>query len=106
MPKFLYRGKYSVSGVAGVLKEGGSGRSAAAAQLIESVGGSVEANYWTLGDDDFIVIVDMPDQEAAVAASLAVAASGAVHLTTTPLLSAADLDEVVSRSADYRPPGQ
>ena len=106
MPKFLYRGKYSRSGAAGVLKEGGSSRLRAAQQLIESVGGSLESIYWTFGDDDFIVIADMPDQAAAASVSLTVGASGALHVTTTHLMSADDLDEVVGRAAEYRAPGQ
>ena len=32
-------------------------------------------------------------------------ASGAVSVTTAPLLSATDLDDVVGRRADYRAPG-
>jgi uncharacterized protein with GYD domain len=106
MPKYLFRGRYSQSGAAGVMKEGGSGRTKAAAQLIESAGGTLEALYWTFGEDDFIVIADMPDQAAAAAVSLTVGASGAIHVTTTPLLTASDVDEMASRSADYRPPGQ
>lgn len=106
MPKFLFRGTYTVSGAAGVMTEGGSGRLRAATKLIESAGGTLEAIYWTFGDDDFIVIADMPDQAAAAAVSLTVGASGAIHVTTTPLLSAVDVDEISSRSADYRAPGQ
>jgi len=106
MPKYLYRGTYTASGANGVMREGGSGRSAAAAELIESVGGSMEAIYWTLGDDDFIVIADMPDQAAAVAASLTVGGSGSLRVTTTPLMSAADVDEAAGRTVEYRPPGK
>ena len=106
MPKFLYHGSYTASGAEGVLKEGGNARLKAATELIESVGGTLEALYWTFGHHDFIVIADMPDQAAAAAVSLKVGASGALRVTTTPLFSAADVDEIAKRSASYRPPGQ
>ena len=106
MPKYLYHGSYTATGAEGVLKEGGSGRTKAATELIESVGGTMEALYWTFGHHDFIVIADMPDQAAAAAVSLKVGASGALRVTTTPLLTAADVDEIAARGADYRPPGK
>ena len=106
MPKYLYHGSYTATGAEGVLKEGGSSRLKAAAELIESVGGTLETLYWTFGHHDFIVIADMPDQAAAAAVSLKVGASGALRVTTTPLLTAADVDEVAKRGASYRPPGE
>jgi len=106
MPKYLFRGTYTAAGANGVMSEGGSSRSAAAAKLIESVGGTMEALYWTFGDDDFIVIADMPDQVAAAAVSMTVGGSGSLRVTTTPLMSAADLDTAASRTVEYRPPGQ
>lgn len=106
MPKYLYHGSYTASGAEGVLKEGGSGRVKAATELIESVGGTLEALYWTFGHHDFIVIADMPDHAAAAAVSLKVGASGALRVTTTPLLTAADVDEIAARGATYREPGK
>jgi uncharacterized protein with GYD domain len=105
MIKVLFRGSYTAAGAAGVLKEGGSGRTAAAVELIESVGGSIESYYWALGEDDFFLVADMPDAVSAAAASLAVGASGAVRVTTTQLMTAADIDEAARKTADYRPPG-
>ncbi|CAN5739131.1 hypothetical protein BH23CHL8_BH23CHL8_12720 [soil metagenome] len=105
MPKFLFRGSYTAAGAAGVLKDGGSGRAAAVEALVKSLGGTVESNYWAFGEDDFFIVVDLPDAAAAAAASLTVGASGAVRVTTTQLMSASDLDEVTRRSVDYRAPG-
>lgn len=105
MPKYLYRGSYTPTGVSGLLKEGGTGRRAAAETLMESVGGSVEANYWAFGEDDFFIIADLPDATSAAAAALAAAASGAIGVTTTPLLTAEEVDAAVAKSPDYRPPG-
>ena len=105
MPKYLFRASYSASGAAGVLKEGGSARVKAVEALVASVGGTAEAMYWTMGSDDFMLIADLPDTAAAAAASLTVGASGAARVTTSELLSAADVDELVRRRVDYRAPG-
>ena len=106
MPKYLFRGSYTPAGAAGVLKEGGTGRAAAAEALINSVGGTVESNYWAFGEDDFFIVADMPDAASVAAASLTVGASGAVRVTSTQLMTAADVDEAVKKSPQYRPPGE
>ncbi len=105
MPKYLFRASYSAAGAAGLLKEGGTSRVKAVETLAASVGGTVEAIYWAFGADDFVCIADMPDAAAAAALSLTVGASGAVTVTTSPLLTAAEVDEVVRRRVEYRPPG-
>ena len=105
MPKYLFRASYTAAGAAGILKEGGSPRVKAVEALAKSVGGSIESMYWALGADDFYCIADMPDINAAAALSLTVGASGAVKVTTAPLLSAADVDELVRRRVEYRAPG-
>jgi uncharacterized protein with GYD domain len=105
MPKYLLRASYTAEGAAGLLKEGGTGRVNAVRALVESVGGKLEAAYWVMGADDFIAIVDAPDTAAVAAASLTVSASGAVTVTTSELLTAADLDGIAKRSVKYRSPG-
>jgi uncharacterized protein with GYD domain len=105
MPKYMFRASYTPAGAAGVLKEGGSARLKAVQALVESVGGKVEAAYWAMGADDFILIADAPDTAAAAAASLTVGASGAASVTTSELLTAADVDEIAKRRVEYRPPG-
>ena len=105
MPKYLFRGSFTPAGAAGVLKEGGSGRAAAVKTLVESVGGTVESHYWAFGEDDFFIVTDMPDAASVVSVSLTVGAAGAVRVTSTQLMSAADVDEAVAKSPQYRPPG-
>ena len=105
MPKYLFRASYTAAGAAGVLKEGGSARAKVVETLAKSVGGKVESIYWALGADDFFCIADMPDVNAAAALSLTVGASGAVTITTSPLLSASDVDELVKKRVEYRAPG-
>jgi uncharacterized protein with GYD domain len=105
MPKFLITASYTPEGAKGLLKEGGSSRRAAVQKLLESVGGKLEAFYFALGHEDAFVIVDVPDNAAVVAVSLAVNASGAVRISTTPLIAPDDLDAASKKSIGYRPPG-
>ena len=106
MPKYLISGSYVGEGIRGVLKEGGTKRKEAVEQLIGSLGGTVESVHFAFGDDDFFVIVDVPDNIKAAAGSLMASATGAVSAKITVLLTPEELDEVSGISAEYRPPGQ
>lgn len=105
MPKFLIQASYTADGVKGVLKDGGSGRRAAAQKTIEGLGGKLEAFYFTFGERDAVLICDLPDTSAALAVSLAVNASGAVKASTTPLISVEEVDAACKKSVAYRAPG-
>jgi uncharacterized protein with GYD domain len=105
MAKFLIHGSYTQTGVQGLMKEGGSGRVDAVGKLLADLGGSVEAFYFALGDDDVFVIADVPDNTTAAAISLAVGASGAVNIRTTVLLTPEEMDRASQLSVNYRPPG-
>lgn len=105
MPKFLFQASYSVDGVKGVLKEGGSGRQAAIEKLVAGLGGRLEGFYFAFGGDDAFVIVDLPDQQSAAAVGLAVNATGGARVKTVVLLTPAEVDEAARKTVDYRPPG-
>jgi len=78
MPKYMLHASYSTEGVQGLLSDGGSARRDAATAACESLGGSIESFYFSFGDDDAVVIADLPSNADAAALSLAVAASGMV----------------------------
>jgi len=105
MPKYLMRGSYIGDGAAGLLKEGGSARVEAATSAAASVGGTVECMYFAFGETDVFGIGEFPDDASAAAFALMANASGAMKVTTTPLMTAADLDEAAKKSPTYRPPG-
>jgi uncharacterized protein with GYD domain len=105
MPKYLFEVDYSAEGTRGLLKEGGSKRRAALEASVESLGGKVEAFYFTYGSRDAITIVDLPDGVSALALSLTVSASGSVTFRTTPLISPKEIDQAAKKTVKYRPPG-
>ena len=105
MPKFLVKASYTADGARGLLKEGGTARRDAVRKLVEGLGGKVEAFYYAYGEVDVYVITDLPDHTAGVALTLAVNASGAVRLTTVPLISAEEIDAATKTAVNYRGPG-
>lgn len=50
------------AGVSGLLKEGGTRRKEALRKTIEGVGGTLEGFYCAFGDDDLLLIADLPDE--------------------------------------------
>jgi uncharacterized protein with GYD domain len=106
MAKYLIEASYTPEGLKGLLKEGGSGRRAAIEQLITGAGGTVEAFYFVFGDDDVIIVVDLPDNASMAAVSLAVSAAGGATSTVRVLLTPEEIDTAVHKTIDYRAPGR
>ncbi len=106
MPKYMFRASYTAAGASGLLKEGGTKRVEALRQLVGGVGGKLESIYWAFGADDVFIVAELPDAGAAAAVSLNVGASGAASVTTSELLSAEQVDQIVRRKVEYRPPGK
>ncbi len=105
MAKYLLSASYSAAGAKGLLAEGGTAREKVVERLLKSVGGKVDCAYWAFGKNDFYAIVDVPDAAAVAAASLIVSSTGSVSVTTTPLLTAKDIDAASKLSPEYRAPG-
>ncbi len=105
MPKYLWHGSYTVEGVKGVVKDGGTGRTDAVKRLVEGVGGKLESMYFAFGNEDFYIVVDLPDAESAVAIAATVVSSGSVNLQTTVLLTAEQVDAAMKKTVTYRRPG-
>ncbi|HET9602095.1 MAG TPA: GYD domain-containing protein [Acidimicrobiales bacterium] len=105
MGHYMFRASYTVVGLKGVLKEGASSRAAMIKELTEKAGGRFEAIYWAFGDDDVIVIAELPDNTTAAAFATAVSASGAVTAATTVLITADEMDAAAKINIGYRAPG-
>lgn len=105
MPKFLLQVNYTPEGARGLHIDGGTKRQQAARNAAESLGGHLEAFYFSFGSQDVVCICDMPDAVSMAALSLTVTESGAAETRTTTLLTVEDVDHAVSRHAAYRKPG-
>lgn len=105
MAKYLIKANYTLNGIKGLIKEGGSTRRAAVEQMLTGLGGKVESFYFAFGDTDVFIIADIPDAKSVAAVSLTVNAAGGAQVTTTPLLTPEEMDEACKKSVRYRPPG-
>jgi len=106
MPKYLIQANYVGEGVKGLLKDGGTSRRAAVANLFQSQGGAMEAFYYAFGETDCYVIGDLPDNASMAAVALTIGASGVVAVKTTVLLTPEEIDEATKKTPSYRAPGK
>jgi uncharacterized protein with GYD domain len=106
MPRYLIEASYTLEGVKGLAKEGGSKRREAADTAIRGLGGKLEAFYYAFGDPDAVLIADLPDNASAAAASLVINASGAVTVKTVVLMTPEEMDTAVKKQVNYRAPGR
>jgi len=106
MAKYLFQGSYTVEGLRGVLREGGTKRRETVNQSVQALGGTLETFYYAYGGDDFFIIADVPDSVTATALSLVLNATGAVQFKTIVLITPEEVDAAVRKTVTYRPPGQ
>jgi uncharacterized protein with GYD domain len=105
MAKYLFKGSLSPEGVAGVRAEGGTARRVVVKNAIEALGGALESFYFVFGDDDTIVICDLPDNETAAAFAMEITASGRVSTSTSVLITPEEMDRAREKKSGWRAPG-
>ena len=106
MPKYLIQARYTTEGVQGLIRDSASGRRADVQAAVTALGGKVEAFYFAFGDDDAVIIVDLPNSIKAAALGLTISGSGAVRIRTTPLLTVEDVDQALEVKTQDRAPGE
>ena len=107
MSIYMIQASYT-SGAWGRLVQRPENRMEALKPVIETLGGRLLDWYYSFGEFDVMLLIEVPDNVKAAAASMAVAAGGAVKaITTTPLMSADDGFDalLLAQGAGYRPPG-
>jgi uncharacterized protein with GYD domain len=85
-------------------------RVAAVQKVAQSAGGKLEQFFWSFGDDDYLAIIDAPDDISAAAFSTSVGSSGSLrNLRTIKLITAEEGRKVLQKAkaakAVYSPPG-
>jgi uncharacterized protein with GYD domain len=105
MPSYLMQVAYSSEGIAAIIKNP-QDRTEAVRKPIEKLGGKLNGAWFTFGDHDVAIIVEMPDNVSAAAIALAFAGGGACKsVKTTPLLSPAEALEALKKAGTtgYKP---
>ena len=93
MPVYMYQASYSGEAIKALVNNP-QDRTGAARAAIEASGGTMVGAWMAFGEDDLVVIADMPDDESMVGVALAISSTGAiVGGKTTKLLA---LDQAVS----------
>ncbi len=72
-------------------------RAAAFKAEAKKLGAKVKDVYWTLGDQDGVLILEAPDDETATAAMLHLGTMGNVHTSTSRAFTAAEMDKILAK---------
>ena len=74
-------------------------------ELVEQAGGRVRELVWTMGEYDFIIVAEAPDDETAATLVLRVGAAGNVRTKTMRAFDADQMSDIIARTAraDGRP---
>ena len=107
MPLYMIQATYTSEAWARLVQRP-EDRAGALKPVVERLGGTLLSWYYAFGDCDVVVIVDLPSNVSAAAASMAVAAGKAVKgIKTTPLMSPDDGFDamLLAQGAGYQPPG-
>lgn len=106
MPKYLFTGSYTAEGVRALLADGGTARLEATERMVASLGGRVVSYDFVMGEDDFVLIAELPGDVEALSAAMSGSASGSLRVRTTRLVSPAEMDAVGRVRPDYHAPGE
>ncbi len=109
MAKFAVMGGYTAEAWSKMIDNPGD-RVAAVQKVAQAAGGKLEQFFWSFGDDDYLAIIDAPDDISAAAVSIAVGSSGSLrNLRTIRLITPEEgrqvLEKAKAAKAAYSPPG-
>jgi uncharacterized protein with GYD domain len=96
MPIYVGLGNWTDQGTKdfrGAVQRGNSFREA-----VEQAGGRVRELVWTMGEYDFVTVVEAPDDETAATLVLRVAAAGNVRTKTMRAFDADQMSDIIART--------
>jgi len=85
MAHYLVQASYTVEAVAALIKNP-QNRTEVVRNAVEHMGGKLVGAWMSFGDQDVVLVVDMPDSVSVAALALAVAAGGSLKGTKTTQL--------------------
>jgi uncharacterized protein with GYD domain len=94
MATFFMFGEYSQDAVEDISAD----RTEETIALIEKNGGELKAGYALLGDKDLVLIVELPDTEAAIRTSVALSKMLEIGFSTSPAVTIATFDKLVEQA--------
>ena len=94
MPTYILLAKWTEEGIKSVKQS--PQRLQAARQLVQATGGSIKDFYMVMGEYDFIVVAEAPNDEAYARVALAIAAGGTVRTTTLKAFSEEEYRRIVA----------
>lgn len=106
MALYMAQVAYTAEGWA-TLVQNPQNRAAVVRPVFEALGGKLIGWWLTFGDYDAVVVYDLPDNVAAAALAIGVAAGGAVKaVKTSPLLTGEEMVDALRKApqSGYRPP--
>ena len=68
-------------------------------EAVEQAGGRVRELVWTMGEYDFVTVVEAPDDETAATLVLRVAAAGNVRTKTMRAFDADQMTDIIARAS-------
>ncbi len=92
MATFFMFGKYSPE----ALKAMSAERTDKAVSLIKKFGGELNSMYALLGEQDLVLIVDFPELEQAIKASVALTKMTGVSFSSSPAVPVEEFDKMIA----------
>jgi len=96
MAIFMMFGKYSSDAYKGISSE----RTEKAVDLINKQGGKIVSMYAVLGEHDLVFTLDFPDEEKAIATSVALKKLTGISFTTSPVVEVEKFDKLVATAKE------
>ena len=96
MPIYVILGNWTDQGTrdfGGAVQRGNGFR-----EMVEQAGGRVRELVWTMGEYDFIIVAEAPDDETAVTLVLRVGAAGNVRSKTMRAFDADQMSDIIART--------
>jgi uncharacterized protein with GYD domain len=108
MPFYMLHGRYSPSAIKAMVSNP-QDREASAKKLSESLGAKLHSFFFTFGEEDFVAIIEAPDDATAAALSMTVGASGGFSGgATTKLMTSKEAMKAMAAAKkaaeSYKPP--
>jgi uncharacterized protein with GYD domain len=98
MAKYAVMGGYTAEAWSKMIDSPGD-RVAAVQKVAQAAGGKLEQFFWSFGDDDYLAIIDAPDDISAAAVSIAVGSSGSLrNLRTIKLITPEEGRKVLEKA--------